>query len=120
MNLKGQPATVGKHCGSNVYTIDPETVAFYQDALDDRHPVAALGRHRRGLHAARAAADDHYVERGFGPPPRAKAPFPAGLGMLDARDGMAGLHVADAGLIAGDTDADVFSRLKRRKHADAG
>lgn len=39
MNLKGEPALVGKHCGSNVYTIDPKTVAFYQDALDDRHPL---------------------------------------------------------------------------------
>lgn len=37
MNLKGEPAFVGRHCGSNVYTIDRETVRFYQDALDDHH-----------------------------------------------------------------------------------
>ena len=28
MNLKGEPALVGKHCGSNVYTIDERTVRF--------------------------------------------------------------------------------------------
>jgi hypothetical protein len=36
MNLKGQPAFVGRHCGSNQYEITPEVVAFYRDALDDR------------------------------------------------------------------------------------
>lgn len=41
MNLKGEPAFVGKHCGSNLYTIDPDSVAHYQDALDDRHPLHA-------------------------------------------------------------------------------
>ena len=39
MNLKGEPALVGKHCGSNVYTIDERTVRFYQDALGDAHPL---------------------------------------------------------------------------------
>ncbi len=39
MNLMGEPAYVGRHCGSNLYTIAPETVAFYQDALDDRHAL---------------------------------------------------------------------------------
>ena len=39
MNLKGEPAYVGRHCGSNIYTIDSKTVAFYQDALDDHHPL---------------------------------------------------------------------------------
>ena len=39
MNLIGEPAYVGRHCGSNTYTIDPKTVRFYQDALDDRHPL---------------------------------------------------------------------------------
>jgi acyl dehydratase len=39
MNLIGEPAHVGRHCGSNTYTIDPETVHFYQDALDDHHPI---------------------------------------------------------------------------------
>jgi acyl dehydratase len=41
MNLKGEPAYVGRHCGSNEYAITPEVVAFYQDALDDRHPLHA-------------------------------------------------------------------------------
>ncbi len=39
MNLKGEPAFVGRHCGSHEYTIDTKTVAFYQDALDDHHPI---------------------------------------------------------------------------------
>jgi acyl dehydratase len=39
MNLKGEPAFVGRHCGSNSYTIEKQTVQFYQDALDDHHPL---------------------------------------------------------------------------------
>lgn len=39
MNLKGEPAFVGRHCGSNSYIIDKKTVRFYQDALDDHHPL---------------------------------------------------------------------------------
>jgi acyl dehydratase len=39
MNLKGEPAYVGRHCGSNVYPVTPELVAFYADALDDRSPL---------------------------------------------------------------------------------
>jgi len=39
MNLIGEPAYVGRHCGSSVYTIDEKTVRFYEDALDDRHPL---------------------------------------------------------------------------------
>ncbi len=38
MNLLGQPAHVGRHCGSRVHEITPEVVAFYADALDDRSP----------------------------------------------------------------------------------
>jgi acyl dehydratase len=41
MNLKGEPAFVGRHCGSNEYAITPEVVAFYQEALGDRHPLHA-------------------------------------------------------------------------------
>ena len=41
MNLKGEPAFVGRHCGSNEYTIDANTVRFYQDALGDEHPLHA-------------------------------------------------------------------------------
>ena len=29
MNLKGEPACVGRHCGSNRYDVTPEVVAFY-------------------------------------------------------------------------------------------
>ncbi len=36
MNLKGEPAYVGRHCGSNHYEVTPQVVAFYCDALDDR------------------------------------------------------------------------------------
>lgn len=39
MNLIGEPAYVGRHCGSSSYTIDKTTVRFYQDALDDHHPL---------------------------------------------------------------------------------
>jgi acyl dehydratase len=35
MNLTGQPATVGRHCGSNRYEVAKDVVAFYSDALDD-------------------------------------------------------------------------------------
>ena len=41
MNLIGEPAYVGRHCGSNSYEITPEVVAFYADALDDHHPSYA-------------------------------------------------------------------------------
>ena len=39
MNLIGEPAFVGRFCGSSLYTIEKATVRFYQDALDDRHPL---------------------------------------------------------------------------------
>lgn len=39
MNLKGEPAFVGRHCGSNLYRVTRELVAFYADALDDRSPL---------------------------------------------------------------------------------
>ena len=39
VNLKGEPARVGRHCGSNRYRIDGDMVAFYADALDDHHPL---------------------------------------------------------------------------------
>jgi acyl dehydratase len=39
VNLKGEPAYVGRHCGSNSYEVTPELVAFYADALDDPHPL---------------------------------------------------------------------------------
>ena len=39
MNLKGEAAYVGRHCGSHDYEITPEVVAFYADALDDHHEL---------------------------------------------------------------------------------
>lgn len=39
MNLKGEPAFVGRHCGSNRYEITKDVVAFYADALDDHDPL---------------------------------------------------------------------------------
>ena len=39
MNLLGQPAHVGRHCGSHEYDITPEVVAFYRDALDEAAPL---------------------------------------------------------------------------------
>ena len=38
-NLRGEPAHVGRFCGSNTYEVTPEVVAFYCDALDDPHPA---------------------------------------------------------------------------------
>lgn len=39
MNLIGEPAFVGRHCGSNDYIVEKATVRFYQDALEDTHPL---------------------------------------------------------------------------------
>ncbi len=39
MNLKGEPAHVGRHCGSNEYEVSSQGVAFYADALDDHHEL---------------------------------------------------------------------------------
>ncbi len=41
MNLKGEPAHVGRHCGSNTYDVDKEVVEFYCNALDDFNPLYA-------------------------------------------------------------------------------
>jgi len=35
MNLKGQPAHVGRHCGASEYEVTPEVVAFYREALGE-------------------------------------------------------------------------------------
>jgi hypothetical protein len=39
MNLKGEPAFVGRHCGAHAYEVTPELVRFYADALDDPSPL---------------------------------------------------------------------------------
>lgn len=39
MNLKGEPAFVGRHCGSHVYEVTPALARFYADALDDPSPL---------------------------------------------------------------------------------
>jgi acyl dehydratase len=39
VNLIGQPAYVGRHCGSNTYEVTREGVDFYADALDDPSPL---------------------------------------------------------------------------------
>ncbi len=39
MNLLGEPAFVGRHCGHHTYDVTPEVVAFYADALDDPNPL---------------------------------------------------------------------------------
>jgi acyl dehydratase len=41
MNLKGEPATVGRHCGSGAWEITRSLVDFYAEALDDRSPLWA-------------------------------------------------------------------------------
>jgi len=42
MNLKGEPAFVGRHCGTSEYEITSEVAAFYADALDDRSALPGL------------------------------------------------------------------------------
>jgi acyl dehydratase len=42
MNLTGQPAFVGRHCGGGEYDVTPELAAFYADALDDRSSPKGL------------------------------------------------------------------------------
>lgn len=39
MNLLGQPAYVGRHCGSHEYPVTREVVDFYAQALDDRNSL---------------------------------------------------------------------------------
>ena len=39
MNLLGQPAYVGRHCGSHEYRASKDVIDFYADALDDHHPL---------------------------------------------------------------------------------
>jgi hypothetical protein len=39
VNLIGQPAYVGRHCGSNSYEVTREGVEFYADALGDDSPL---------------------------------------------------------------------------------
>jgi hypothetical protein len=39
VNLRGEPAFVGRHCGSNRYDISRELVDFYAEALDDHSPL---------------------------------------------------------------------------------
>lgn len=41
MNLKGEPAYVGRHCGSHRYEVTPELAAFYREALDDHSALPA-------------------------------------------------------------------------------
>ncbi len=39
MNLNGEPAHVGRHCGASSYTVSREVVDFYAEALDDHSPL---------------------------------------------------------------------------------
>jgi acyl dehydratase len=41
VNLNGQPAFVGRHCGSHEYEVSRAVVDFYAEALDDHHPLYA-------------------------------------------------------------------------------
>jgi len=41
MNLIGEPAHVGRFCGSNLYEVSKDVVEFYAEALEDRHPLQA-------------------------------------------------------------------------------
>ncbi|HSJ98156.1 MAG TPA: hypothetical protein VLC53_13840 [Myxococcota bacterium] len=39
MNLKGEPAFVGRHCGSHTYEVTRALARFYADSLDDPSPL---------------------------------------------------------------------------------
>ena len=39
MNLLGEPAYVGRHCGGNRYAASRDVVEFYRDALGDKNPL---------------------------------------------------------------------------------
>jgi acyl dehydratase len=39
VNLRGEPARVGRFCGSQLHEVTPALVDFYADALDDRSPL---------------------------------------------------------------------------------
>jgi len=41
VNLKGEPAFVGRHCGSHRYDVSRELVDFYAEALEDPSPLYA-------------------------------------------------------------------------------
>ena len=94
-------ARPGNACASNAC---PAESAL---ALAQGDVVAALSRHRGRLHATGSAARDQDAFLAGRRPLAVVAKLSTGLGMLNARDRIARLHVADAGLIAADAGADV-------------
>ena len=76
--------------------------------------MAALGGDGGGLHARRATAHDHHALGARGGPAGAEFELAPGLGVLDAGDGVAGEEMADAGLVAADTGADVVDPARAR------
>ncbi len=87
--------------------------------LVQRHAVAALGRHGRCLETARAAADHHDVASDGRPMPLPELELAAALGVLDARDRVAGMEVPDARLVAADAGADLVGPSARRPSSAA-
>ena len=77
--------------------------------------VAALRRHRRGLEPGRSPAhDEHAPPIGFRNRTTPSVPeLPPALRVLDAGDGVAGVEVPDAGLVAGDAGADLVQAPRR-------
>ena len=87
--------------------------------LVERDTVAALGRDHGGLQSCDAAAHHHHVA--WLPTPDAGLPYvqlASGLGVLDARDRVAGVEVTDARLVAADAGADLVDQpvLGLRRH----
>ena len=80
--------------------------------------MAARGGDGGRLQAARAAADDQHAA-GASPPDGAATvlELAPGLGVLDARDRVAGVEVADAGLVAADAGADVVELAGPRRRS---
>ena len=82
--------------------------------------VAALGGDGGGFHTARPATDDGDAARGLTRCTGAEFELAAGLGVLDARDRESFQHMADTGLIAGDTGANIVEAAGRRLRRHIG
>ena len=82
--------------------------------LVDGDAVAAFGGNDGRLHSCDAATDDHHVASGLDRNAHAEGLLASGLGVLDARDRIAGLEVSDAGLVAADARANLVDQSVAR------
>src|SRR5204863_2420314 len=82
-------------------------------AFEENHLVAPLGRHARGLHAARPAADDDDTAPNGGLVHSAPLALPAGDRVVDAASLFAELDPIDAAGARADAPADVVTASLR-------